>query len=220
MTHSYTWLASFIYITHIHMCRMWYVYERVIHESMHDTSRYVFDVTRPVIHTHTHTQSCDRHPSFDMPRSYTYHIPCVWHDSFIHTPWLIHIHALHDSYTCYDAWHDSSIYVTRLVHVYDMTPSYIYHVHALLVCTCYVSHLYTCHDAWHDSSIYVTRLVGVCDMTRWYIRASHLHSSRVWCVSTSYVIHLVRGVCMNESVYVIHMLCAMCTNKSHHKNGM
>ena len=103
----------------------------------------------------------------------------MWHDSFIHVAWLIHMCDMTHSYM----WHDVFTRVTCLMHVCDMTHSY----------------------ARHDSSIRVTWLLHTRDMTQhtfhvWII-SSHMYEwvmSHVW---MKHITHMTES-CLTATSYV------------------
>jgi len=167
-----TWLIYMCTKSHTHMC----------HDSLiHVTWRiHMCDMTHRA--PHTHRRICHTFLWWtvvpvlrDMTHS------CVWHDSWICVPCLMHICAMIHSYVC----HESFICVKWLVHMCDMT------------------HLYV----WHDWFICVTWLIHICDVTHSHVwRDSFIcvtwlieHTQPFW--RLFFQIWIVHGTHTNESWY-------------------
>jgi len=118
--HTYEWVMSHIWITHVNpttepchiyelvMSHVWMSHVTCMNESWHTCEWLMCDTRR-----------------------------CVWHDSFICGPWLMHMCDRTHSYV----WHDSCICVTGLIHMYDMTHSCVWH--DSFICAAWTSRTHT-----------------------------------------------------------------------------
>jgi len=86
---------------------------------------------------------------------------CVWHDSFICVPRLIHMCDMTNSYV----WHDAFICVTWRIHMCDMTICVTW-----LIRTCDMTHSYL----WHDLFMCVTEDSCICMTWDSFIRVTWL----------------------------------------------
>ena len=113
---------------------------------------------------------------------------CVWKDSFICVPWLIHMRDMTHSYV----WHDSIMCVEWRIHMCDS-------------CICVECLIHV----WHDSFVCARWLVYMCCMKKWLVHVCGRTHSYVWLIHTWYDSFMcdMTHSCVTWLICVCEMTC-------------
>jgi len=175
--HTYGWarirfLSQKDYESHRDMrqdcfgCTTWIEYERVEVSFAKEPYKRADILQKRPSHVTRMYASCR---TCDMTHVY------VWHDSFIHVTWLIHMCDMTHSYM----WHDSYVCVTWIIRTCDMTHACAWHDGC--ICVPWLTHIgeMTYSNMRLDLFIHVTSLIRTCDMPHsymWHDSCIRVHS--------------------------------------------